>query len=436
MRIRTCLALGTAGLLVWAAACTTDTSGTNGPLDDGGSSGDGTGDDGSSADGSSGDDGATGDGTTGDATPGDGGKDAGDASDAADANVAPPTLLAITPETGALGGGFVLRADALGVLPGARILFGGTALTSTSAPDAGADAGADAGSGVTSLYGTVPAGLVNVAGSIAVVVENAPGNAGSQSAALFVEIPQTGGGPVVYDIHTDNGIAGSSALLVGQNLGTSVTVTGPNAAVTAASSDGGTISWPNIGVSEVASFTVPQGWQSGQLTVSSDAGAPFRTRVFNVGTNLSPSGSATATTEYGGWPVTRAIDNDLRTSWFAANFDCASSVSCTSVPAVVVHLGAPKAVNHVAIRGNREYASGYDIFRARVEILGADPADAGDAGDAGAPVVFTREVALSNPMRDVDLVVSPPVTGTAVRVVSEMDESIEPGLAEIEVYGN
>lgn len=103
---------------------------------------------------------------------------------------------------------------------------------------------------------------------------------------------------------------------------------------------------------------------------------------------------------------------------------------------------AAKSIGRVAVRGNREYSSGYDMFRVRIEVLAA-PIDAGaDAsadrgGDGGAKdVLWSKSVVVPGPMSDVDVANSPPVMGYGVRVVSEADESIEPGLAEVEVFEN
>ena len=105
----------------------------------------------------------------------------------------------------------------------------------------------------------------------------------------------------------------------------------------------------------------------------------------------------------------------------------------------------PTAIARIAVRGNRDYADGYDFHHVQIQILGPAPAVATDSGtdaEAGAanapsaPVLWTRDVWLPASTRDVDIAVSPPVTGYGVRLTSLADESDEPGLSEIEFFAD
>jgi hypothetical protein len=146
-----------------------------------------------------------------------------------------------------------------------------------------------------------------------------------------------------------------------------------------------------------------------------------------VGQNLSRLGGAlaTASSEYGGtWTIARGADNDLTTSWFTTVNDCATDPVCTKVPMFTVTFPSAQTVSRIALRGNREYAGGYDFMRGKFEILGA--------GDA---VLWSASLAIPEPDRDLDIFVPAPVANaTAVRFTSEQDESVDPGFGELEAF--
>jgi hypothetical protein len=214
--------------------------------------------------------------------------------------------------------------------------------------------------------------------------------------------------------------------IVGRNLrGQMVMISDANG-VPATPGMEGTISWWN-GQMDTVVFAVPAGWVSGPVTVTSSKGS-FRGKVFNVGRNLAvvPGARPTASSEYGGtWTIPRGADNDLATSWFSANGDCATNTTCTRVPWFQVNLAAPDTVGRIAMRGNREYQSGYDFIRGRFELLGPTGA-----------VLWSTSYDLPAPDRDLDIVLQAPVANVAaVKFTSERDESIEPGMSELEVFG-
>ena len=81
-------------------------------------------------------------------------------------------------------------------------------------------------------------------------------------------------------------------------------------------------------------------------------------------------------------------------------------------------------VNQVNIRGNREWPD-YDIFAGRIDLFGDD-----------GEILFTADVEKTGQFYDVDFVLPTPQADVrTVRFTSTDDESIEPGLAELEVFG-
>lgn len=81
-------------------------------------------------------------------------------------------------------------------------------------------------------------------------------------------------------------------------------------------------------------------------------------------------------------------------------------------------------VGRIAMRGNREYASGYDFIRGKFEVL--------DGNDA---VLWKGTYDLPPPDRDLDIVLPRPVSGArSVKFTSVADESTEPGFSELEVF--
>lgn len=307
-----------------------------------------------------------------------------------------------------------LEVGGLAFAPDAVVLFDGQPLVTTWRSD-------------SVLSADLPADRALQPGFSPVVVQNGPDAAAPRSnLSYFLVVPPTGW-PEVLEYQPDNGVPGDTIKMVGFNLtDQSVRIT-DGAGRIAPAGRIGTVNSSNV-VLESVEFTLPAAWQSGPITVSNALGG-FRAKVFNLGRNLAtlPGVLATASSEYGeGWTIARGVDNDLYTSWFPAAGDCVSAgaQSCQRVPFFLITFPSPQAVGRIALRGNREYTSGYDFFRARFEVLGAEGA-----------VLWSGAHELPEPDRDLDLTLPTPLTGvTAVRFTSERDESEDPGFGELEVF--
>lgn len=141
-------------------------------------------------------------------------------------------------------------------------------------------------------------------------------------------------------------------------------------------------------------------------------------------TNLSRLSGviANASSSFSGYPADRIKDGDLNTSWFTA---CGDSANQGKSPWAEVVLPTDATVNQINLRGNRQFADGYDILAGRVEVF-----------DAQGRTLFTRNVELPGPTRDLDVPLNPTLTGVRrVRFTSTRDESCEPGFSELEVIG-
>ncbi|HXG48854.1 MAG TPA: carboxypeptidase regulatory-like domain-containing protein, partial [Methylomirabilota bacterium] len=132
-------------------------------------------------------------------------------------------------------------------------------------------------------------------------------------------------------------------------------------------------------------------------------------------------GAASASSFFPGWPPSRAIDDNLNTSWFTASGDAANR---GTTPFLEVLLSQPAEVTQINIRGNRESATGFDFFRARIDVFGA-----------GSGVLHSETVDLPAPVRDLDLDIPDQVGVQRVRFTGLADESADPGLAELVVLG-
>jgi hypothetical protein len=140
-----------------------------------------------------------------------------------------------------------------------------------------------------------------------------------------------------------------------------------------------------------------------------------------------PGGVATSSTQYNttNWSTASGADNNLQTSWFSAHGDCASRSTCSSVPSYQLTFPAAQVVARIAMRGNREYASGYDFVEGRFDLL-----------DSAGGVLWSEQRLLPDPDRDLDIPLFPPVPGVwSVRFTSVTDQSDEPGFSELEVFG-
>jgi hypothetical protein len=326
----------------------------------------------------------------------------------ADASTVVPVLSALSPATGDVGQAITLTIAGTGFEAGAIAYFDGQALATI------------VGSG-NSITAQVTSAMTAQPGSHAVSVWN---GTSQTSNILYLVLTIPTGAPEILDYTPDNGVPGDSVTIVGHNLASeAITITGPNGLhVTAMATDSST--WLGQPVDTVT-FALPSNWQTGAMVVANSKGSS-RGKIFTVGKDLALLSGVTvqASSEYSSsWVKERGMDNDLSTSWFSKGGDCATDTSCTSVPWISVTFPSAQSVSRIAIRGNREYASGYDFLRARIDIVGSTG------------VLWTGSYDLPDPDRDLDISLPAPVTGaTSVKFTSLADESIEPGLSEIEVF--
>ena len=326
----------------------------------------------------------------------------------------PPVLSALRPASAARGTAVVLTITGADFSIDATAFFDGQAVPTTRTSD-------------TSLAAHIPAERTAEAGFHSVWVETGAAGGRLRSNLIYLTVPAPPGWPEITDLHPDNGLPGDKIRIVGFNL------TGEPLQITDGvghKASGGLIGTVNSSgvVLESVEFTVPADWQSGPIAVSTSIGG-FRGKVFNLGRNLAllPGASATASSEYGGeWTIARGADNDLYTSWFTAAGDCATAPAptCKTVPWYKISFPGAQTVTRIAMRGNREYTSGYDFIRGRFEVLGENAA-----------VIWSASYHLPEPDRDLDIVLGTPIpNATAVRFTSEKDESEDPGLGELEVF--
>jgi hypothetical protein len=322
-----------------------------------------------------------------------------------------PRVLSLAPATGARGREVTLGIEGSGFAAGAVVVFDGQELPASRASE-------------VALSVVLPAALLADAGFHS--VEVAPARGGPRSNRAYFNVAAPAGWPEVLDFNPDSGVAGDKIRVVGFNLSAEALQITDGAGHAAQTGRIGTQAG-NGALLETAELTIPAGWQSGPMLVKGAAGT-FRGKVFTVGKNLVllPGTKVTASSEYGGeWTVLRGADNDIFSSWFTAAGDCVGNGGCTMTPWFLVTFAAPQTVARIALRGNREYTTGYDFLRARFELLGE--------GDA---VLSTTTHQLLEPDRDVDVTWAAPVAGVkAVRFRSEADESEDPGFGELAVFG-
>lgn len=324
----------------------------------------------------------------------------------------PATLIRILPAGGSAATATSIAISGSGFVPGAQIYFDGHPVTTTPI---------DGG-----LQGDIPAALTASPGQLAVWVDNRPGDSRTRSNTLYYTVAPVPGAPVVLDYSPDNAMPGDKVLIVATNLmGQTVTVS-DSAGHTVDVGATASVNW--VGQSaDTIEFVVPATFVTGPIIVGNPLGT-FRGKTFHVGVNLTrlPGTVLTSSTEYntGNWSRASGADNDLRTSFFTAHGDCASLPSCTTKPFYQVTFPQPQTVGRIAMRGNREYASGYDFLRGRFDVLNAD-------GIA----LWSQSYDLPAPDRDLDIFLPAPIAGAAaVRFTSEADESDEPGFSELEVF--
>ena len=249
-----------------------------------------------------------------------------------------------------------------------------------------------------------------------------------RSNTLYLNIAPAPGAPTIIDYTPDNGLPGSTVSIIGTNLMTEpVTIRDPLGRVIVAQGMG-PIAWVGASVERV-DIVIPADMTSGILTASNSKGS-FRGRIFNVGQNLARLSGATAqsSTQFNAtnWSTASGWDNNLQTSWFSLNGDCATgSTTCTTVPYFQVTFPTAQTVARIALRGNREYATGYDFVEGWFELRAADGS-----------TLWKGDYVLPEPDRDLDIVFPTPMAGAAsVRFTSISDQSTEPGFSELEVFG-
>ncbi len=272
----------------------------------------------------------------------------------------------------------------------------------------------------------VPASAT-IAGSLAVIVENVAGDASTQSNVLYLQVAALPGAPVIYDYSPDNGVPGDTILIIASNLaGQTLRIADAEGNALEAGMLS-TISWPTAGTVDTVEVVLPDDIATGPITVENDIGA-YRGKIFSVGMNLTRAAGTVveASSEYNttNWSKASGADNLLATSFFTAVGDCATLTSCTMTPFYVITLASDQDIQRIAMRGNREYASGYDFIRGRFMLL-----------DEGGDPVWQGEYDLPAPDRDLDITLPEPVRARAFRFESLEDESSEPGFAEIELFG-
>jgi hypothetical protein len=359
------------------------------------------------------------------AAPGDGAADGGtqdaavphgDAGAQADATPS-PVLASIDPVSTVAGMELTLSVSGSGFVEAAGVFVDGSPLVTEFVGD-------------DALTAMVPAEFTTQPGSLSVYVENVPGDAHTRSGTLYLQIDPVAGAPQIYDYSPDNGIPGDKILIIASNLA------GEDLEIKDADGHAlrpgaiGTISWPTAGSADTVEVELPDDIANGPITVSNSKGS-FRGKIFSVGRNLTRlDGTEIAfSTEYNmpptQWSSASGADNQLATSYFTAHGDCASLASCTTKPWFMVTFPSGQAVARIAIRGNREYASGYDFLTAKFELLGADE-----------DVLWHGTYDLPGPDRDLDIVLPKTFDDVfSVRFSSIADESDEPGFSELEVFG-
>jgi hypothetical protein len=261
-----------------------------------------------------------------------------------------------------------------------------------------------------------------------VYVENTPGEVTTRSNLLYILVNPPPGAPVIYDYSPDNGVAGDTVLIIASNLMGQTLAIQDDEGTAITPGTVSSISWPGPGTVDTVEVVLPAGIATGPITIANGIGS-FRGKIFNVGSNLTrlPGTVIESSSQYNDaqWGRASGADNKLATSFFTAVGDCATSPGCTIDPWFKITFPEPQTVARIAMRGNREYYSGYDFIRGRFEVLGA--ADA---------VLFTGDYDLPLPDRDLDIALPEPIEGAvAVRFSSLVDESSEPGFSELEVFG-
>jgi hypothetical protein len=340
----------------------------------------------------------------------------GQAGSDAGSGIAPPQISLPSPTSTTVGSSFTLTVPGTGFITGATIYFANMAMPTTFVSD-------------TELSALIPSTSTAAAGSLEVYVENVAGDVTTQSNVLYVLVDQpVTGAPIISDYSPDNGIPGDTILIIASGLaGQTLDIRDANGTSIAAGALS-TISWPTVGTVDTVAITLPANIVTGPLTVGNSFGS-FIGKVFTVGSNLTRAAGTVldSSTEYPAiqWYRASGGDNLLSTSFFTAHGDCASMTSCTTRPWFKITFASAQTVARIAMRGNREYASGYDFLNGTFQVLGASDA-----------VLWEGTYDLPQPDRDLDITLASPVANAlAVNFIGLADESDEPGFSELEVFG-
>jgi hypothetical protein len=342
--------------------------------------------------------------------------DAGNRDAASDAATAtPPQIGPISPDNTTEGTQLTLTISGTGFISGAVAYVDGQTVPTKFVSG-------------TSLEASVSATSTAYAGSLAVYVENVQGDTKSRSNVLYLVVNPATGAPVIYDYSPDNGVAGDKILIISSNLaGQTLDIKDTNGrSLTAGTLS--TISWPTVGTVDTVEVTLPSSIATGPITIGNSKGS-FKGKIFTVGRNLTRTSGTTldSSTQYNtsNWARASGGDNSLATSFFTAHGDCATLSSCTTKPWFKITFPSAQTVARIAIRGNREYASGYDFLRGTFEVL-----------DTSQAVLWTGTYDLPAPDRDLDITLPTPIANAfAVKFSGLDDESDEPGFSELEVFG-
>lgn len=326
----------------------------------------------------------------------------------------PPQIGPITPESTEAGMAVALMVAGTGFATDAVVYVDAIAVPTTFVSD-------------VMLEAAVPASATMLAGSLAVYVENVEGDPAARSNVLYLQVAAIPGAPVIWDYSPDNGVAGDTILIIASNLAGQTLSIEEAGGTTLEAGVLGTIAWPTAGTADTVEVVLPDGVATGPITLTTSLGS-YKGKIFSVGLNLTRANGTVveSSSEYNtsSWGRLSGADNLLATSFFTANGDCATDATCTTAPWYQVTFASAQTVARIAMRGNREYASGYDFIRGTFEVL--------DANDA---VVWQGTYDLPEPDRDLDIVLPEPARGRSVRFTSLADESTEPGFAELEVFG-
>ena len=343
------------------------------------------------------------------------GGDAGGAASGDAGSGSAPQIGLVAPANAVAGMAVMLSISGTGFADGAVVVADGQPLTTTFVSDG-------------ALTATVPSARTMDPGSLAIFVENVPGDERTRSNTLYLQVDPVEGAPLIYDYSPDNGVVGDKILIIAKNLAGETPQIYDSQGTKLSAGTLSTISWPNAGTVDTIEVELPKGIATGPLVVSNSLGS-FKGKIFSVGRNLTriDGTELSSSTDYNtsNWSHLSGGDNKLETSFFTKGFDCATDPSCTSKPWFLITFPSAQTVARIAFRGNREYASGYDFLSAKFEVLAADD-----------EVLWEGAYDLPAPDRDLDLVLPTPVgDAVAVRFSSLADESIEPGFAELEVFG-